>query len=576
MGNGRERVFVVVALLLLLPACLGTPRAKVSEPTETPGIRPPRPPGEWQSNLTKVRFSAVVHSVHSVASKDGQTQLAVDLYQPDAFGAEKLPTILILSPYWAVGYPKELRGRTPLLSPSWLIDHFVPRGYTLALADMRGTRNSGGCFDFGGNGDQEDGYALVEWLGTRPWSNGKVGMYGVSHVGMSQVAAAVANPPHLTTIVPIAAIHSFYRYLYMGGVHYDLNMFTPPAYTGVATLPPTDPTSPHFLRNLADTGCKALEYNLEGVSQDGRFDAFWKERDYPLKAPHVNASIFFVHGFADSNVKFDHVDAMWRAMAQRSQGPFVKAFFGNWGHEEPPVDIWRKLVHRWFDHWLLGVDTGFLQEPQVTIQRDDDAWRNETAWPAPSGANQTFYLAPGVLEAGQPTSAWASWQDVPETLRGYEPPGSFLRHESQPLEADLHVSGTPVVTLEVASDKASTHFVVLVQVVSSSGASTLWNRGYLDSRQRLGVERDDVLLPGQRIVVNVSLFPTDSLLPKGARLRVLVESSDACHYVVGPVAARCGPTGVVSDTTLASNTLYYGGKDPSRLFLPLDDGRGVV
>ena len=105
----------------------------------------------------------------------------------------------------------------PYAASASLAALFVPKGYAYARADVRGTYNSGGCWDYGGIKERQDGYDLVEWLGTRGWSNGKVAMTGGSYDGTTANAAAVENPPHLATIVPVSAISRWWGYAYQQG-----------------------------------------------------------------------------------------------------------------------------------------------------------------------------------------------------------------------------------------------------------------------------------------------------------------------------------------------------------------------
>ena len=86
----------------------------------------------------------------------------------------------------------------------------MPRGYARAVADVPGTGNSGGCWDYGGTLERQAGYDLVEWLGTRPWSSGRVGMIGGSYDGTTANMVAADNAPHLATIVPEVAIGRWY------------------------------------------------------------------------------------------------------------------------------------------------------------------------------------------------------------------------------------------------------------------------------------------------------------------------------------------------------------------------------
>ena len=138
----------------------------------------------------------------------------------------------------------------------------MPKGYARAVADVLGTRNSSGCWDYGGADEQQSGVDLVNFLAAQPWSNGKVAMIGGSYDGTTatMVAARGEDVPGLAAIVPIAGISRWYGYAYGDGVRYFLNserptdegIDTPLAFDfGLARTPPTDPSDPLFGDKLA-------------------------------------------------------------------------------------------------------------------------------------------------------------------------------------------------------------------------------------------------------------------------------------------------------------------------------------
>src|SRR5579864_329871 len=118
------------------------------------------------------------------------------------------PLILTYSPYSILGRNGDA-------------SHWNALGYSRAYADVVGTGNSGGCWDYGGMGEKQTAYDVIEAIAAQPWSNGKIGMLGGSYDGTTQYAAAVMHPPHLTTIVPEAAIDRWYDYAFAGGIRYS-------------------------------------------------------------------------------------------------------------------------------------------------------------------------------------------------------------------------------------------------------------------------------------------------------------------------------------------------------------------
>ena len=97
-------------------------------------------------------------------------------------------------------------------------DFFVPRGYVHVIANLRGTGGSDGTFSLFDQTEREDMYDLVEWAASQPWSDGNVGMIGISYFAMTQLEAAVERPPHLKAIFPVAVTPDLYEAVWHHGL----------------------------------------------------------------------------------------------------------------------------------------------------------------------------------------------------------------------------------------------------------------------------------------------------------------------------------------------------------------------
>jgi X-Pro dipeptidyl-peptidase len=437
------------------------------------------------------------------------------------------------------------------------------------LGDMRGTHNSDGCFDFGGPGDQEDGYAVVEWIADQAWSNGNVGMYGVSHPGMSQYAAAVKNPPHLKAIIPIAPITSFYRYLYNNGAHYETNMATPPAYEyAVSGPPPTNINDPNWLTNVVGTACNTHNV-LRGMSLDGDYTPYWRARDYSRMASNINAAVYAVHGTLDENVKTDHFTSIWDAL--NANDVPRKALIGPWPHAEPAVPWWHLKALRWYEHWLNGNDTGVMTEPRVETIDNQGVSRFASDW-APTGS---LTLQAGARElAPSVQSGTGTYKDVPhmprQLLRAAE--GTRLLYTTAALTDPLRLLGAPVFDVLASIDAADTNFVVHLYdiapngeakyITSPNGEAKYITRGYLDARHRDGLEKGVDVPVGAGEQYRVELHARDYVFAEGHRIQVLLASSDSCHWAVEftglDEVPQCHASGIVSDATAATVSVYEG------------------
>src|SRR4051794_28728222 len=129
---------------------------------------PPSPPIYTQSVTEELRIPTEYGSIYGWVKR------------PVVPAGVKVPVILTYSPYAVEEAP------LPGTELSDVGDYFVPRGYARAWFHLVGTGRSGGCTDYGGLRERRTGYEVVEKLGTMPWSNGRVGMIGVSYDGTTQ------------------------------------------------------------------------------------------------------------------------------------------------------------------------------------------------------------------------------------------------------------------------------------------------------------------------------------------------------------------------------------------------------
>ncbi|MEA2273591.1 MAG: X-Pro dipeptidyl-peptidase, partial [Solirubrobacteraceae bacterium] len=245
--------------------------------------------------LVAAPAQAIVHETLTIpTSVDGAT-LHVEVARPD--GDAKVPIILTYSPYNELSVTNALTATN--IADDALAATFVPKGYARAVADVIGTRDSTGCWDYGGAKEQQSGVDLVNALAKLPWSNGRVGMIGGSYDGTTanMVAARGPDVPALRAIVPESAINHWYGYAYQDGVRYfgntqvptDEGVDTPLGFDfAIARTPPDQPTDPAFATALAGRymPCDSVDHTMHGYSATPDYDDFWLQRDYRKDAAH--------------------------------------------------------------------------------------------------------------------------------------------------------------------------------------------------------------------------------------------------------------------------------------------------
>ena len=283
-------------------------------------------------------------------------------------------------------------------------NYFVPRGYAVILAEMNGTSNSTGCPLHGGPGDIAGMRSVVDWLNNRAvgrnqggtqvyptWHNGSSAMIGKSYDGTLANGVAATGVAGLKTIVPIAAISDWYGYSRQNGIR--LNTHYPASLASTVT------------DASRRAGCLASRNAMSAADGDdtGDRNAFWNDRDYLSQVGNVQASVFVTHGFQDDNVKADQFSTWWAGLG--AEGVPRKLWLLRGGHVDPfdsRRTVWMATLHRWFDHWLLGVDNGIMGEPRVDIEDAADDWHTYAEWPIPGSTPTSVYLrAAGATERGR-------------------------------------------------------------------------------------------------------------------------------------------------------------------------------
>jgi X-Pro dipeptidyl-peptidase len=376
-------------------------------------------------------------------------RVTIDIIRPREAAAAGIdvPVIMQASPYYASNPPASFDGNGVRISyPTWLDNYFVPRGYAVIFADMAGTFRSTGCSDVGAQLEIAGTKAVVDWLngratGFKPdgsraradWTNGKTGMIGGSWNGTIANSVASTGVRGLKTIVPIAAISSWYDYTRSFGVpFYD-------EYMGFLH---------DYVSNDKSPRCVELTDEIEAASDTptGSYSRFWDPRNYNPEARDVRASVYVVHGLNDENVKTRHFGEWWDQL-ERYDVP-RKIFL----HQGVHIDsfsfrqLWVDRLHPWFDYWLQGLQNGVMKTPMATIQREDGSFGTERTWPA-AGTRQTRLALPGSAPVAITGGQEPSGDEV--VLDPATPRPDRALFVTDPLTSPVRVSGTGKLTVRV-------------------------------------------------------------------------------------------------------------------------------
>ncbi|MGY0057140.1 Xaa-Pro dipeptidyl-peptidase [Streptomyces sp. LZ34] len=525
---------------------------------------------------------------------DGKTdRVAVDIVRPGepARQGRRIPVIMDASPYYSCcGRGNESQKKTydaagkPVLFPLFYDNYFVPRGYATVLVDLAGTNRSDGCADIGGRSDIQSAKAVVDWLNGRAtgyttrtgtatvtagWSNGATGMIGKSYDGTIANGVAATGVKGLKTIVPIGAISSWYDYYFAKGA-------------------PLFDSGPDGLADAVESDgaharCAAVQQELvDGAPRNGDWTGLWTGRDYVPSADKVRASVFAVHGMQDLNVRTKHLGQWWNALADA--GVERKIWLSQTGHVDP-FDFrradWVRTLHRWFDHYLLGIDNGVEREPMADVERAPDRWSTDRSWP-PAGTRPTTLRpragqTPGVgvlgTEPAEPGTT-ETFTDDPRlseadwAARIDQPTAAKAGFATAPLKQDLRLAGSGTVTVTATPSTSSAHLSAVVVDLgpdtirnytgdgegirtladrtcwgsSTAGDSacfkrteadpasvgyTVLSRGWADLGHWTNDGKGRPLTPGKPYTITLDLAATDHIVPAGHRLALIVAGTDA-------------------------------------------------
>jgi putative CocE/NonD family hydrolase len=478
------------------------------------------------------------------------TRLYLEVWRPKAEG--RFPVIFEYSPY---NTGLERHGDLPL-SEGGLSAYFAPRGYAVALADVRGTGNSEGCQNYLGATDKHDAFDLVEWLAARDWSSGRVGMVGASYVGSTPIIAAASGAPHLVTIVPVAGLAQMYDHQFQAGVPYFLQWAGAAGTYDTNSPVPSDTDDPGFARNAASAGC-GIPHSAAMNGPDlvtGRFNEWHADRDWRVAAARADIPIFLVQGFSDHSVR--PVAMKW-FVRRRGVQPGDKLWLGQWAHEFSNRGTqWIGVLHRWFDRHLQmrDVDTG----PQVEVFLNDRQYVSPQRGPVRTGmtwpgrlSEMTLYPSAGggLLEARPRATLDVPFAANPRTE------GALFQTPRFPRATEI--AGFPRVTLNVTLTCERVDVIAVLSDVSPTGLKTYITQAAMNPELRNGLGVVTPVVPGERMRLRAPAQPHDFLVRKGHRLVLDITSHNSDKVPLFP-----GPCGVI---------VHTGGQDPTRFSIGVVD-----
>ncbi len=523
-----------------------------------------------------------------VPMRDG-VRLSANVFLPAAHG--RFPTILLRTPY----------DKGDAITAGY--QAFVNHGYAVVVQDVRGRYRSGGKFE-PINQEVNDGGDTLDWIARQSWSDGGVGMYGGSYLGIAQWKAALTQNPHLKAIFPYVSGDDDYRdrFYSTGGamkighrlLWFEENMraagFVPPDFKSyVATLPVRQ-------AGAAATGHVLADWTL--ASNHPAYDRFWKDASVREHLKDIRIPVYSVGGWYDNYAESD-LDA-FSILSRHSHsnritiGPWAHVFSATFAHVDYGKDSripLRPEQLKWFDRWLKGVDAPESRRPVRLFVMGIDRWRDEDEWPLARARNQKFYLDRNGQLGSKPERD--STPDMflydprnpvptmggavccnprifpwgPMDQRGVEKRADVLVYSTPPLTADTEVTGPVKVVLYASSSAPDTDFTAkLVDVFPDGGAWNLTD-GILRARYRESLEDPKPLAPGEVYRLTVDAGVTSNVFKAGHRIRVEISSSNFPRFDRNPNTGSA----VADEKGMrkATQTLYHDHDRHSYVLLPV-------
>ena len=469
-----------------------------------------------------------------------------EVIRPDVPDSMDVPVILTYSAYNYIGDTGDS------IADDGVADYYVPRGYARAVFDVVGTRNSGGCFDNGGIRERKTGAQVVDALGAMEWSNGKVGMIGISWEGTTPIAAAIEDPEHLTTIVPQAALSRWYNYFYDGGIRYFLDgsnyfslfqIFGPALYDTALGMPPPNNAedTEQFAGAMEDRyrPCETVQRQWESYQPDPVYNDYWRRRDYEMKAENVSASVFLEVGWRDGNVIPWNSTRFFQALPDDHP---KKMAAGMWGHGSSQFEDAVDVRHAWFDYWLHDIDTGVMDLSRVDSGLNTGERTQQEDWPPRKTSDIEVTLTRGVdtPDPGAPSNELTLKGSGDPVYVESDPPltepemfseapnrGNHLKFTSEPLEDAVRISGQPQLDIHATSITDSTHYTPVLYDRAPDGGVDIITRGFMNARNRNGLDRSEPVPTDEPYHVPVELWDIDWVVEADHQLGLVVASSNA-------------------------------------------------
>jgi predicted acyl esterase len=493
-------------------------------------------------------------------------------------------------------------------------EKWVSDGYVCVRVDSRGAGRSPGIMDMWSPREARDFHDCINWAGVQEWSNGKVGLAGISYYGMNQWQVAALQPKHLAAMCVWEGAADFYRDMsHHGGIFctFPATWYPRQVVTvqhglgdrGWRSRLTGDWVSGPLTLSEEELKANRRDFGAECIANELATDTYWASRlpDFKkIEVPLLSASNWGGQGL--------HPRGNFEGFLEAASTEKWLEVHGIEHWTEFYTDYGVELQKRFFGHFLKGEDTGWTQQPKVQLQirhpGEQFAERHETQWPLAGTQWTKFYLNPGddTLTTTEPT------EDTTATYRGL---GEGLTYLTPTLQEDTEITGPMAAKLFVSSSTIEADLFLTVRVFSPD-LSEVTFQGALDphtpiaqgwlraSHRKLDPDRtldyrpfhthDEIqkLTPGEVYELDIEIWPSCIVVPKGYRIALTIQGRDyrwpgaegagavqlqgRVFSGVGPFKHDDGRDRPVAEIG-GDVTLHTGPQRPAYLLLPIIERR---
>jgi uncharacterized protein len=556
--------------------------------------------GREYRNLSPAEYG-MGRDVDQRVSVRGGGHLLCDVYRPDTSG--RFPVLIAASPY-----PRQIQdlGAPTAIIEAGNSEFFVSRGYVHVIASLRGTGGSDGEWGLFDEPERQDLYDLVEWAAEQPWSDGSVGMIGISYFAIAQVGAAATRPPHLKAIFPFEVTSDLYEAAY----HYGLfsSSFMSPWLTMIGVTAPKNAT---FWRgHVANAARRVLNEpvvhrrvgNINGESANSVLkmimkapydahpwddlwravavdhqtrDGYWDERTVLPRLDDVDIPVYI--GCDWDNVPM-HLPGTFSTGKALARNPNARMALLPSGATTWPWESMHIEALAWFDRHLKDHDTGIDDGPPIRYWLPvAEEWHTAAAWPPPAAHREFGLGADGTL-APEPAPGSREYMCLGIGLQRARraeksDPPNVLVWESAPLAEDLDMAGDVELQLTATTTAIDTAWIVMLRDIAPDGTAIAvtggWQRASLRDIDTAASAPGSPIIPcrhpqavpiGEPVDYRIPLVPNARRFAAGHRIQLMITSDDQPEDVPVFLGYRHAPV-----ATNARNTVHAN----SRLLLPI-------